>query len=279
MGYLKTWTLILQFGYHMDFGAKLNKGVGGGREMGLLESSMKRENGFLAEVGVEGVQNEVHCVWPHEGGAKWEALSQLRAPAASTQYIVAARYSSVILPGPDITSLETGTLIQWSIVLPEGRTSIVIHTLQTDRVRLREFYSNRIAYHVEDGSMELKSADLDDRAIYENAVTTFGAFGNRTYYDKILDVQEILKPPTIVQNPNPAADLVQLHCIEKSGEAQTILWSKDGELLENNATYKLSFDNRTLTVNTEYLQMCQQYTCVIRNKVSENWNTHLLVLE
>ncbi|XP_043540619.1 hepatocyte cell adhesion molecule-like, partial [Chiloscyllium plagiosum] len=207
------------------------------------------------------------------------ALSQLRVPANTTEYIVAARFSSVLLPGSEIGSYEAGTLIQWSIILPEGRTSIVIHRLQTEFVRLREFYSNRIIYHVETTALELKSADLDDRAIYENSVTTFGSSGKRMYYDKILDVQEILKPPTIVQNPNPATDLVQLHCVQKNGQVQATSWSKDSKLLENNATYKLSLDNRTLTIKMEYLQTCQQYMCVIRNKVSQNWNTHLLVQE
>ncbi|XP_038672899.1 uncharacterized protein LOC119976437 [Scyliorhinus canicula] len=90
---------------------------------------------------------------------------------------------------------------------------------------------------------------------------------------------EVLGPPIILQDPNPATLFVNLNCIVKTGEASSILWLIKGEPLGNKSMYHLSQDNRTLRIDTENHEACQQYTCVIRNQVSENRNSRLLILE
>ncbi|XP_067883722.1 uncharacterized protein [Heterodontus francisci] len=207
------------------------------------------------------------------------AHSQLRSPAADTEYIVAARFSSVLLSGHRKGLLPEGTLIRWSVLVPDRRAFIVIHTMGSTEVRLSEFYIQKIHYNMRDGSIELKNADLADEAIYENTITTFGTSGNRTYYDKILKVQDVLQPPMMFQNPNSAINIIHLHCVVKNEEVSTVWWMTEGKQLENNATYKMSIDNKTLTINTERHLTCQLYTCVVRNDVSENRNSRLIVLD
>ncbi|XP_067883723.1 uncharacterized protein [Heterodontus francisci] len=159
------------------------------------------------------------------------AHSQLRSPAADTEYIVAARFSSVLLSGHRKGLLPEGTLIRWSVLVPDRRAFIVIHTMGSTEVRLSEFYIQKIHYNMRDGSIELKNADLADEAIYENTITTFGTSGNRTYYDKILKVQDVLQPPMMFQNPNSAINIIHLHCVVKNEEVSTVWWMTEGLLL------------------------------------------------
>ncbi|XP_072329449.1 uncharacterized protein [Scyliorhinus torazame] len=93
------------------------------------------------------------------------------------------------------------------------------------------------------------------------------------------NLTEVLQPPIILQDPNPATLFVNLNCIVKNGKASSILWLTKGEALGNQSMYHLSQDNRTLRIDTESHEACQQYTCVIRNNVSENRNSRLLILE
>uniref|UniRef100_UPI00398E60C6 uncharacterized protein n=1 Tax=Pristiophorus japonicus TaxID=55135 RepID=UPI00398E60C6 len=156
---------------------------------------------------------------------------------------------------------------------------MVIHTFGTSEVRLNEYYINRISYNIQDGSVELRNADMADSGIYEYAITTFGTAGNKRYYDRILEIQDGLLIPMIIQNPTRAANIVYLNCIVKNGETTAMFWLKGGEALQSDATYELSFDNRTLTIKTEQLSSCTLYTCVIRNQVSQTNNSHLLIME
>ncbi|XP_067829837.1 uncharacterized protein [Heptranchias perlo] len=127
--------------------------------------------------------------------------------------------------------------------------------------------------------MELKNADLADNGIYEAILKRSGRSGNRSYFNTILEVQDVLQVPFIMQNPVHAVNIVHLNCVVKYGETNAIWWLKGGKPLQNDATYKMSIDNRTLTVVAEQVLNCELYTCVIRNKVSQQEGSHLLIVE
>ncbi|XP_055486663.1 uncharacterized protein LOC129693966 [Leucoraja erinacea] len=206
----------------------------------------------------------------------WPVYSQLHATAVTVEYIIAGRYSSVLLKGFKETRLPKGTVNKWSLVLRHRHTLIVIHTVGSSHIRYSDYYINRINYHKENGSLVLNNVDLDDRGVYENSVTTYEKTVQKSYYKKILDVLDILAAPLILQHPVTAVKVAQLICVSNSWNTDSILWFKGSKPLENNEIYSMSSNNRTLTIKTDQVQNCELYTCVIKNKISESMNTRML---
>ncbi|XP_048472654.1 uncharacterized protein LOC125486986 [Rhincodon typus] len=89
----------------------------------------------------------------------------------------------------------------------------------------------------------------------------------------------ILQPPLIIQDRIELNRLVHLRCVVRTGEANEILWFENGYPIKGGYIYEMSIDNKTLTINAPQLPSCVLYTCVVRNKVSENRNSHLFLIE
>ncbi|XP_038652859.1 uncharacterized protein LOC119965918 isoform X5 [Scyliorhinus canicula] len=88
---------------------------------------------------------------------------------------------------------------------------------------------------------------------------------------------KILPHPLIIRDSTHEPGIIYLNCFMKYGETHAILWLKDGQLLQDDETYKLSNSNGSLMINTQQITTCEMYTCVIRNKVSQKEISHLLV--
>eukprot|EP00061_Rhincodon_typus_P009304 g32711.t1 len=92
-------------------------------------------------------------------------------------------------------------------------------------------------------------------------------------------LRDILQPPLIIQDRIELNRLVHLRCVVRTGEANEILWFENGYPIKGGYIYEMSIDNKTLTINAPQLPSCVLYTCVVRNKVSENRNSHLFLIE
>ncbi|XP_038652861.1 uncharacterized protein LOC119965920 isoform X2 [Scyliorhinus canicula] len=90
---------------------------------------------------------------------------------------------------------------------------------------------------------------------------------------------DVLQQPLIIQNTALELSVVYLVCLVDNKEITATWWHKKGHPLQSDETYKMSNDNRTLIVNTKQQKNCELYTCVIKNKVSQEDNSHLLIID
>ncbi|XP_055521090.1 uncharacterized protein LOC129715258 isoform X1 [Leucoraja erinacea] len=175
--------------------------------------------------------------------------------------------------------LESGTTITWSVLHPSVHSVILVHTFGTTDVHYGDFYQLRVLYNMTTASLQLLNADLADSGIYETLISYPGLDGKKSHYHSILYIQEMLKVPLIIQTRIDINQIIRLKCIVKNGETDTILWLKSGVALRNSKVYKISPSNRTVSFSSARVANCETYTCVIKNKISENHRSHVLLIE
>ncbi|XP_069775330.1 uncharacterized protein [Narcine bancroftii] len=200
------------------------------------------------------------------------------ATCVGQAYVSASRYSTVILVGSNGTLPEKGSTVTWSVIHPSFRVMILVHTFGSSKVYYGDFHKHRIVLNTSTGSLKLKNADMADSGIYESLVAYPGLGAKKTYHHTILKIQEILDVPLIVQTRLDFKSAIRLQCVVQRGEADTILWFKGGKPLYHYPVYKMSANNRTVTFNSVHVTDCEVYTCVIRNKINQNQQSHVLLI-
>ncbi|XP_069775332.1 uncharacterized protein [Narcine bancroftii] len=209
-------------------------------------------------------------------GQVYSAL--VHSTSSGTAYVSASRYSTVILVGSNGTLPEKGSTVTWSVIHPSFRVMILVHTFGSSKVYYGDFHKHRIVLNTSTGSLKLKNADMADSGIYESLVAYPGLGAKKTYHHTILKIQEILDVPLIVQTRLDFKSAIRLQCVVQRGEADTILWFKGGKPLYHYPVYKMSANNRTVTFNSVHVTDCEVYTCVIRNKINQNQQSHVLLI-
>ncbi|XP_072350952.1 hepatic and glial cell adhesion molecule-like, partial [Scyliorhinus torazame] len=196
--------------------------------------------------------------------------------SGGTVHVAARSNSSVLLTGYSVKRPPDGTSVRWSRLRPFFISFVVIHTLGTPDVTYDDYYRYRIQYLKENGSIVLLNAEVDDSGVYETILTSANSTTDKTYFNTILAIQDVLQMPVIVQDRGVASTIVHFNCVVRLGEVNEILWMKGDTILSGDSIYQISIDNKTLRIDAPQLPNCELITCVVRNKVSENRNSRLL---
>ncbi|GCB82098.1 hypothetical protein scyTo_0022277, partial [Scyliorhinus torazame] len=87
-----------------------------------------------------------------------------------------------------------------------------------------------------------------------------------------------LRSPQIIQDPFHVLDHVILSCIIQKAHVSSMIWQKDKKALRS-THMRLEFDNSTLFIGSMKVTDCGMYTCIVRNEVSTNRNSHFLTAD
>ncbi|XP_038652857.1 uncharacterized protein LOC119965918 isoform X3 [Scyliorhinus canicula] len=207
----------------------------------------------------------------------WIIHLQTTISAFETYYYLTTRHSSIYLSGYTNGSIFDVRAADWYFLSRNGINQIVSHNIPMGRYLEDPFYTHRIKYDRSNTSLVLFNLDLDDSGVYEFHLRREIDFISDHLFSYVLEVQEILPHPLIIRDSTHEPGIIYLNCFMKYGETHAILWLKDGQLLQDDETYKLSNSNGSLMINTQQITTCEMYTCVIRNKVSQKEISHLLV--
>ncbi|XP_060707138.1 uncharacterized protein LOC132832916 [Hemiscyllium ocellatum] len=95
----------------------------------------------------------------------------------------------------------------------------------------------------------------------------------RTYF--LVEMQEKLRTPQIIQYPSYIRNYVQLNCLIRDTKVSSYVWQKDNRVLNNSRT-RFEFDNSTVLIRDMDVSDCGVYTCIVKNEVSSSSNSHFL---
>ncbi|XP_038652319.1 hepatocyte cell adhesion molecule-like isoform X2 [Scyliorhinus canicula] len=203
-------------------------------------------------------------------------------PSTSTlepYYHLTTRYSSVLLSGDKNVSLSDQNRVIWFTFTRSKNITILTHDLNSGKIERNPFYGCRMNYNQFNASLEIFNLRVADSGLYAIHIIPQKQGQPHHFQSHILEVQEILPQPLIIQDIIGELKVVYLNCFVKYGETNEILWLKEGQPLQDDETHKLLNGNGTLMINRQRQMKCEMYTCVVRNKVSQKESSHPLTVD
>ncbi|XP_078422846.1 T-cell surface antigen CD2-like isoform X2 [Cetorhinus maximus] len=125
-----------------------------------------------------------------------------------------------------------------------------------------EQFKLRLCFNVSTGSLRIINAKSRDQGVYK--ITVDGKLRG----SRVLKLIEPLSEPSI--NDSCVNTTIELTCQVPSGNASSIQWWKDGEMIVNGQHYQLVQSNSTLIIFEANKSTCGNYTCSVENPVSKS---------
>ncbi|XP_038672864.1 uncharacterized protein LOC119976412 [Scyliorhinus canicula] len=183
--------------------------------------------------------------------------------------------SALLEPMKDISTLK----ITWQYLGPQTEQLILQHTSYSNIVAFNSYFERRVKFDMESGSLLLKNLEVVNSGLYYmSAIQPLQneILRKHTYFH--VEVQEKLRSPQIIQEPIYILDHVTLSCIVQTVHVSSMIWQKDKEPLRS-TRMRLEFDNTTLLIGSMNVMDCGMYTCIVKNEVSTNSNSHFLTAD
>ncbi|XP_072331884.1 uncharacterized protein [Scyliorhinus torazame] len=151
----------------------------------------------------------------------------------------------------------------------------------TDRhvLEVNVYFDSRVKFNTKTGSLTLMNLKMAHSGLYEVVFlhrSLRDTIVNKDYF--LIQVQEKLRVPRIVQTPIYTASHVQLMCIVDKGIASSIVWLKDDTLLKS-PQFQVEGESSTVYIKDMEIKHCGMYTCIVKNEVSTNSNSYFLTAE
>ncbi|XP_041069084.1 HEPACAM family member 2-like isoform X1 [Carcharodon carcharias] len=128
-----------------------------------------------------------------------------------------------------------------------------------------EQFKLRLRFNVSTGSLRIINATSRDQGVYK--ITVDGKLRG----SRVLKLIEPLSEPLI--NDSCVNTTIELTCQVSLGNASSIQWWKDGEMIVNGQHYQLVQNNSTLIISEANKSAYGNYTCNVENPVSKSSHT------
>ncbi|XP_072331892.1 uncharacterized protein [Scyliorhinus torazame] len=171
-------------------------------------------------------------------------------------------------------------LTMWQFYSDDRDHSILKFISSPSNLQVGVYFKSRVTFHRKTGSISMKKLRVQDSGMYQGIYVHHGSpldvkFLIHTF---VLNVQEKLRVPRIVQTPIYTASHVQLMCIVDKGIASSIVWLKDDMLLKS-PQFQVEGESSTVYIKDMEIKHCGMYTCIVKNEVSTNSNSYFLTAE
>ncbi|XP_067830141.1 uncharacterized protein [Heptranchias perlo] len=192
--------------------------------------------------------------------------SETRRPSQARIEMFGATGSSILLPGFSKEHFQNVHFIRWTFLA----TQILDYYNTTQRPSFTNLYKNRCNFFPSNGSLVLRNVTMEDQGQYRVQINL-----NYSRSREIkLNVVEPLSQPLIMSDLTDVDTTVELICQVSVGKASSIQWRKDDEVITNGPQYQLV--QNKLIISKAKKSDCGNYTCTVKNPVSEMNNLYFL---
>ncbi|XP_048376280.1 hepatic and glial cell adhesion molecule-like isoform X2 [Stegostoma tigrinum] len=176
---------------------------------------------------------------------------------------------SVLLPmKQNISHPNEVFSLEWRVIQNKTVRSILIFSPRSPIPYVSESFKNRVNFSHSKSELLLKNIQLSDEGIYELEVTT--SDGKSTKYAVMLTVNVAVSIPRIEVFPEvpQMGDNVTLQCSVLEGNLVQYSWYRCEQSLYDGKNYRLSHNNRSLTLLNIQESEVGTYRCQARNHIS-----------